>query len=262
MSQIHRFDHSAMATPWTITIADEDADSSAWAAEQAIAVIDRIEEDLSRFKSTSYVSQLGRLQAGHQINVSRETYECLELAMAVWHETKGAFDVTVAREASSDETWTSGMKQFALCENERIQVSEAGLALDLGGLGKGFALDEISQLYQEHDIANAFLDSGGSTFLAMGNESAAAEGWPASIGPYGVIALKNQALSASGLEVQGQHIIDPRTGLPVETGRQRTWVQTESAALADALSTATLVMSDEEIEQFCEAHPEVTVMMG
>ena len=154
------------------------------------------------------------------------------------------------------------MEQFALCENERIQVFETSLALDLGGLGKGFALDEISQLYQEHGIANVFLDSGGSTFLAMGSESAEAEGWPATIGPYGVIALKNQALSASGFEVQGQHIIDPRTGMPVETDRQRTWVQTDSAALADALSTAALVMADEEIDQFSKAHPEITVMMG
>jgi thiamine biosynthesis lipoprotein len=136
------------------------------------------------------------------------------------------------------------------------------LAIDLGGLGKGFALDEISQLYQEHSISNAFLDSGGSTFLAIGNESPEAEGWPATIGPYGVIALKNEALSASGFEVQGQHIVDPRTGAPVETDRQRTWVQTESAALADALSTATLVMSDDEIGEFCEAHPDVSVMMG
>ena len=262
MSKIHRFDHRAMATPWTISIVDEDAESAAWAAEQAIAVIDRVEEDLSRFKSSSYVSQLGRLQAEGHLHVSRETYECLELAKAVWHETKGAFDITVARDASSWENWTSGMEQFALCENQRIQVAASGLALDLGGLGKGFALDEITQLYQEHDITNAFLDAGGSTFLAIGNESAEAEGWPATIGPYGVIALKGQALSASGFEVQGQHIIDPRTGQPVETERQRTWVQTESAALADALSTAALVMSDEEIKYFCEAHPEVTVMMG
>jgi len=262
MHKIHRFDHRAMATAWTISIADEDAESAAWAAEQAIAVIDRIEEDLSRFKPTSYISQLGRLQAGEQLKVSRETYECLELAKAVWHETQGAFDVTVARDPSSREAWTSGMGQFALCESERIHVSESGLAIDLGGLGKGFALDEISQLYQEHSISNAFLDSGGSTFLAIGNESPEAEGWPATIGPYGVIALKNEALSASGFEVQGQHIVDPRTGAPVETDRQRTWVQTESAALADALSTATLVMSDDEIGEFCEAHPDVSVMMG
>lgn len=254
MTDIHRFDHLAMATPWTITIAGEDAETAAWAAEQAIAVIDRIDEDLSRFKATSYVSQLRRLPSGEQLRVSRETYECLELAKAVWHETEGVFDVTVGGKAS--------MEDFELGEGGIVQVNVAELSLDFGGLGKGFALDEIAEFYQEHDIKNAFLDAGGSTFLALGNESEEAEGWPATLGPHGVIALKGEALSASGFEVQGQHIIDPRTGQPVETERKRSWVITGSAALADALSTAALILSDDEIERFCKAHPEVTVMMS
>ena len=77
-----------------------------------------------------------------------------------------------------------------------------------------------------------------------------------------MVALQDRALSASGFEVQGVHIIDPRTGQAVETNRQRAWVLAGSAALADAVSTAALVMSDEMIGKFSEAHPDLSIMIA
>ena len=95
---------------------------------------------------------------------------------------------------------------------------------------------------------------------ALGNYPEA-EGWPVNLGPDTVVALSGQALSASGFEVQGYHVIDPRTGLPAGKDRKRSWVFAESAALADALSTAALVMTTDEIDQFSQRHPEITVML-
>lgn len=69
-------------------------------------------------------------------------------------------------------------------------------------------------------------------------------------------------MSASGFEVKGRHVMDPRTGRPVDTERQRAWVMAGSAALADALSTAALVMTEAEIAALSEAHPEITIMVA
>ena len=260
MAEIHRFEHRAMATEWVLTIAGEDYDSAAWAAQEAFGLVDVVEEDLSRFKAVSYVSQLGRLKAGEGLRVSPVTFECLQLAKAVWHETQGAFDVTARRCERS--RWRSQMEAFVLCEDQSVRLIEDEVAIDFGGIGKGFAVDEITQFFLENDLANAFVDAGGSTLYALGAAPGGSEGWPASLGPHRAIALKDQALSASGFEVKGDHVIDPRTGAPVETDRRRALVLAGSAALADALSTAALIMTEEEIEAFSEAHPDITIMTG
>lgn len=261
MSDIQRFEHWAMATAWVVSIGGEHPETAAWAAREAFAIVDRLEEDLSRFDAVSYVSQLGRLKAGESLRVSSETYECLLLAKAVWRETRGAFDVTIGQ-APAGKPWHSQMESFELCQAGVVEVTEDRVAIDLGGIGKGFAIDEITQFFQDHEIANACLDAGGSTLYAMGTSPGETEGWPASLGSHGVIALADQALSASGFEVQGLHVLDPRTGVAVKTERQRAWVIAGSAALADALSTAALVMTEEEIAMFSEAHSEISIMLA
>ena len=75
----------------------------------------------------------------------------------------------------------------------------------------------------------------------------------------GEIVLRERALSGSGTEVKGQHILDPRTGKPAG-GHVAAWAAHRSAALSDALSTAVMVMSTDEVEAFCAAHPEVSVL--
>ncbi len=255
-----------MATPWVLRIGDEDADTAAWAAQEAFTLIDRLEEDLSRFQPVSYVSQLGRLRKNESLRVSPETYECLLLAKAVWQETKGAFDVTVVTpETELGETgrWSTQMDAFTLCQDSVVEVNRDRVRIDLGGLGKGFAIDEITQFFKDQEIACAFLDAGGSTLFALGSMPGETDGgWPASLGRHGMIALEDGALSASGFEVKGQHVMDPRTGQPVVTDRQRAWVLAGSAAIADALSTAALIMTEDEIADFCETHPDVSIMLA
>lgn len=262
---MQKFHHHAMATPWVVSIAGEDPDTAAWAAQEAFVLVDRLEEDLSRFQPTSYISQLGRLTAGESLRVSPEAYECLVLAKAVWTETAGAFDVTVRGEATEpQDDWRSQMSDLEFIDGHGIQVAAegVGVSVDLGGIGKGFAVDEITQFFNEHEIANALIDAGGSTLYGLGTLPGESEGWPASLGTHGIIALQGRALSASGFEVKGHHVIDPRTGSPVETDRQRAWVMAGSAALADALSTAALIMSEEEIGALSAAHPDLSIMLA
>lgn len=132
------------------------------------------------------------------------------------------------------------------------------LNLDFGGMGKGYALDKSRDILADWDIDRALIHAGTSTALAIGDGPAnppGKKGWP--VGAAGdTIFLHNMALSGSGKEVKGEHIVDPRTGKPAK-GHLSAWAASSSAALADALSTAFIVMRPEEVEQFCRNNPDV-----
>jgi thiamine biosynthesis lipoprotein len=72
--------------------------------------------------------------------------------------------------------------------------------------------------------------------------------------------LKNRALSGSGTEVKGEHVFDPRKNKPAG-GHLGAWVSHTSAAVADALSTAFMVMNTEEVQHYCEGHPDVWALV-
>jgi thiamine biosynthesis lipoprotein len=146
----------------------------------------------------------------------------------------------------------------------------AGLELDLGAVGKGYALDAALGVLRDWDIGNVLLHAGTSTALAEGPGPAGTgrgRGWPvgAGSGPDGTagpgrVLLLKRALSGSGTEVQGAHIVDPRTGRPA-SGHAAAWASHPSAAASDALSTAFMVMSTEAVAGFCDRHPGVWALV-
>ena len=148
-----------------------------------------------------------------------------------------------------------------------------GISVDLGGIGKGYALEKAAELLEDWEIEAALLHSGTSTALAIGSGGVAAEcpagceGWPVGVAgkwrkAAGIerIVLRNRALSGSGTEVKGDHIIDCRTGRPAQ-GHLGAWVSCASAAEADALSTAFMVMASREVESYCSARPDVAALL-
>jgi thiamine biosynthesis lipoprotein len=141
----------------------------------------------------------------------------------------------------------------------------AAIDLDLGAVGKGYALDAARNVLSDWDVTNALLHAGTSTALAMGPEPGAgrgtggwpvgvATGWPGLPVPR-ALRLRDRALSGSGTEVKGAHVIDPRTGKPA-SGHAAAWASHPSAAWSDALSTAFLVMGTEEAGVYCRRRPE------
>ena len=138
---------------------------------------------------------------------------------------------------------------WSLLETEfSIRCDSGRLEFDLGAIGKGFALDRMAEVLREWSCPAFLLVAGGSSILA-GDPPAKTPGWSCGLGddhsPHR-FWLKHCSLSGSGLTVRGQHIVDPRTGLP-GSRRNRVWALTETAAESDALSTACMILDEPDI---------------
>jgi len=275
---VHCFSHQAMGTMFEAMIAGCEASYARGAAQAAFAEVDRLERLFSRFDATSEVSQINRLQLGESRRVGVETYECLTIAEKIRIETGGAFDVNFR---SGQKFATEKKRGKAVClvlsssQGFSVAVGEDGpglvapatkLDLDLGGIGKGFALDKAAEVFAAWEVDRFLVHAGTSTALACGDApglSSLERGWPVGAGAGYLpdksasrLLLLNRALSGSGSEVKGCHIIDPRRGEPASQFLA-VWVSHPRAAEADALSTAFMAMTLEEIERYCRVNPRV-----
>jgi thiamine biosynthesis lipoprotein len=130
----------------------------------------------------------------------------------------------------------------------------AAVELDLGAIGKGFALDHLAELLVEDwEITDFLLDAGGSTALARGGRTwsvAVGGNWGPRAG-FDVITLHDGAVSGSGVEVQGQHVRDVRAAVDAPARHAAAWALAPSAASADALSTAFMILDRPQVEGIC-----------
>ncbi len=253
------FQHEAMATYFEITIAGQERDYARQAAEAAFRELDRLENTLSRYIESSDIARANRLTRGATTTITHETLECLLTAADISLVTGRAFDPSYASLRPAD--LAPDVLPFQLHPESHSLLSLADrLHLDLGAVGKGFALDQMADLLREWQIDSASLNAGGSSVLALTESSLPADaGWEVGLGEgrgYRTIVLRSASLSGSGTAVKGSHLVDPRTGEPV-LRTSRTWAYAPTAAQADALSTAFFVMKEAEIATLCAAHPEI-----
>lgn len=267
----HRFTAHAMATTFDVFINHDDADATyaEQAAQAAFQEINRLEDELSRFRASSDIYRLGQLAAGESIIVGMAAWDCLSLAKAVHEETNGAFDITIGplmglwvtsegeprqvnKETIEKARQIIGSQRFDMdFDTMRVTVHASEMIFDLGALGKGYALDQAADLLQDWKIANFVLNAGDSTILAIGAPTDK-DAWPLTLGGGAhSLALTNRAVSGSGFAVKGAHIMDPRLFAPVPIRNRRTYALAPTAALSDALSTAFMVMEKEEIDALC-----------
>ena len=291
---LHRFAHEAMATTFHVVVAARTASRetalyAAQAAQAVFAEIDRIERDLSDFIDSSDVSRINHLGAKQPGRVSKDTFDCLELAARVYRDTDGVFDVTIgalmaawrtrdgkAKSPSPQEIAAArglvGMDKLVFDpEQLTIGLKVAGVQIDLGGIGKGYALDKAAEVLAEWredapDITGTLLNGGESTVLAVGTQGEE-EGWRVSVagdlraaGMTQEIVLRDRALGGSSTRELGRHIIDPRTARPANAAL-RSWASAPTAAVADALSTAFMIMTPTEVERYCQLHTDTWAIL-
>ncbi len=291
---VGRFAHFSMGTTFELLIAGEDEEYACQVSQAVFAEVDRIESLFSRFDPSSEIGQINRLRPGQSLRIGVETYDCLKTAFWLRSQTGGAFDVNVGGMVKDeDKDMLEGETSFDRSPERaeilnRLSLSQirggyavkfgsameekdiGSLALDLGGIGKGYALDRTLDVLSDWGIERTLVSAGTSTTIARGTPSGdlgKIKGWPVGVGgDWGCpnaprkFFLKDRALSGSGTEVKGEHIIDPRTGKPARA-HLAAWVSHPSATLADALSTAFMVMGTDEVRTFCTDHPEVWALV-
>jgi thiamine biosynthesis lipoprotein len=278
-----RFCHEAMATTFEVIIIHDDVHYARQAAAAAFDEVDRLEGELSRFVENSDISRINNLPANQPLQLGLDAFECLRLSSRIYVETNGAFDITIGslfncwhnedgnpRTPSQEELnrarQHTGMHLLQLDEDEyAVRLLAGPLHIDLGGIGKGYAVDRMAELLREWSIDIALISGGYSSVLAL-DAPADTKGWPLTLSNPDnhkqILArplLQNGAISGSGLQ-KGGHIIDPRTAQPVK-GKCAAWASAPDAATADALSTAFMVMRPDEIRQYCPRHPDVSALI-
>ena len=150
-----------------------------------------------------------------------------------------------------------------------VEFQNPGMQIDLGAIAKGFALDCAAKKLKENGINSCLVNAGGQIY-ALGNKS----GQPWKVGIrgknkseiIGLLELKDQSASTSGNYEQfffknGRrycHIIDPRTGYPVEHRVTSITVISERGLDADALSTTLFVLNQEEGEKLLKKFPKTS----
>jgi len=156
-----------------------------------------------------------------------------------------------------------------------VRFLKEGVRLNLGSIGKGYALDRCAEALAAGGVHDFLLHAGGSSIVARGDCLADPPGWivgiPHPLRPKRRLAelrLVNQALATSGSRFQSfvhegrrvAHVVDPRTGQPVEGVFSATAI-TFDAATADALSTAFFVLGTEGTRQYCASHPDTGAVL-
>lgn len=240
----HRFSHEAMATVFEVAIVHDDARYAGQCAQAAFAEVDRLEQELSLFLPNSDISKINNSEPGAAVVVGVDAFMSLELCECLTVRTNGAFDAAIG-----------GMPRLLLHDVSYtvLRLSDS-LSIDLGGFGKGYAVDRMAEILDEWDLPSALLHGGSSSVMAM-DPPPGEEGWQVTLRDpvekdrvIERLSLQRLSISGSGLQ-KGGHIINPRTGSPVE-GRRAAWVVTEDAATGDGLSTALMVMSENEIQDY------------
>lgn len=249
------FTHEAMNTTFALRLLGVDREQALGMARECFERLDLIESRLSRFVEGGDVSRINGMAAGETLYLSEECHQCLLLALDACARTEGLFDITLGtriehRKSGSEEPEPPLIGKLIIHPDvAAITCEEPGREIDLGGIGKGYALDQLRQLLTDWGAEDALLAAGASSLLAFGPQS-----WPVDLtGDSGAmrIELKNQALSASGTGIQGCHIIHPwgPAAMPAVPSR-RIWVTASSAALAEVWSTALMLIEPEEIPDF------------
>lgn len=260
----------AMATRFELVLAGDDPVRLRAGGEEALAEIARLERQLSRHLDGSEIANLNRRAADAPVRVEPRLFRLLERCAELSEATDGAFDVTVGplvrawgfaggSGAVPDEATLEAARELVGMRNVEldgdaftVRFAKRGVEIDLGGFGKGYAVERAVEILRETGVASALLHGGTSSVYGLGAPPDA-EAWRIALAPPFAADDAPIELRDSGLSVSARHgkafvaggrtyghVIDPRTGAPVETTLAAVVVGA-SPAVCEALSTALMV---------------------
>ncbi len=260
-----------------------------------------IEESLQRLKEldtllapkSEELEQLSRSAGKQPVKISPELYHILEVSQEYSKRTDGAWDVTAGKLV---ELWGIGTEHARVPTEEEIAAAlqkvgwehlqldadgqtayleREGMKLDLGGIAKGYAADEVRRIYEQHGIKSGLINLGASSIYAVGQKEG--RDWRIGIRHprsentdtcLAIIPLSEAALSTSGdyertLETDSKkyhHILNPKTGYPSDKGIISNTIIVsgtvkDAGMLSDLLTTAVFVMGSESGKTFLETLP-------
>jgi thiamine biosynthesis lipoprotein len=284
----HAASRLSMGCVYAIEAYGRNAEALPAILNEAFDEVDRIDRLMSHYKVESELSRLNREAARGPVTVSPELFDFIVEALRYGRESDGAFDVTVGplmkawgffrgegRVPSGAELAAArrlvGRTHVVVDPGARtIAFDTPGVELDLGGIAKGYAVDRVVHLLRRRQIEAALVSAGGSTIYALGAPPGR-KGWPVEIlDPVAssrtafTVELKDRALSIAGIsdksfEADGRtysHVMDPRTGRPVE-GMLAVAVLTTTGTAGDALDDAFFVLGPEHGRAYLQGYPDI-----
>ena len=261
-----------MGTRFEITLVAQNEDIGYININEAIAEIQRIEKKISSWDVDSETSQVNRFAGIRPVRVSKELFRLIQRAIKISEITDGAFDITYA---SMDNIWRfdGSMKQFPLEQdikksiasvgytkivldehNYTVYLPKEGMKIGFGAIGKGYAADRTKKLLMEKGVPGGIINAGGD--LTTWGTKETGEKWLVGLtNPmdkakvFSWLPIVESSVATSGnyekyVLFDGEkytHIIDPRTGYPVN-GVKSVSIFAKDAELCDALATAVFVM--------------------
>lgn len=262
--------HYVMGTLLEITLYHEPLEEGKRVLARCFREARRLEEIFSAYENDSDLNRLNRHAGLEPVEINQELWSVLKYALRLGKATEQAMDITVgplidlwraAEERGTipspasvtDALSRTGIAQVHLLLNGRAALRQTGMRLDLGGIGKGYAVDRLTAILAQERIASAFINFGRSSLAAVGSPPTL-ESWPVLLedddgAPIGLAHLRDQCLSTSSsfgrsFEIEGTrlgHLIDPRNGFPVRTQMLGVAVA-RTATEAEALTKALMIL--------------------
>lgn len=269
----------AMDTYMTITAYGQQAEQ---AVDKAVLEINRLEGLISTGIETSEIAQINQRSKG---KISEDNAYLVERSIEIFKDTKGAFDITIypvmklwgfttgnykvpeKKDIVQEKKLISTDNLVYDKERSNISFLKKGMAIDLGGIAKGYTSVKIMEIFQDYRVKSAVVNLGGNVQV-LGRKSNG-DKWRVAIenpdqkeNYLGVLELENKAVITSGgyeryFEENGityHHIIDPKTGYPAKNGLISVTVVSDDGTLADGLSTALFVMGKENAIEYWKEH--------
>jgi FAD:protein FMN transferase len=254
----------AMGTVFEIVTYSDSVPRASSAIDQALDEVVRLDQVLSNFKPESDLSRMNREARLHPVRIPPDLYKVIETSLTYSRLSDGAFDISVGplvdlwkaalaggaapsgAELARARTCV-GYKKILLMPPDQVEFRSDCMRLDLGSVGKGYAVDRAMEILHANGIERAYIDAGGSTIYGMGAPPNH-DGWlvhlrdPSNRLDPQVKLMANsvstsEQTAASTLEGDSPgHIVDPASGMPLRN-RYAVSVTAKSATVSDALST-------------------------